>query len=129
MPLQGLLTQIEHALAPVGHVMKPILSDPLVMGVWALLVLGSVGTLWWDVHERNQALPSLMKGVWTLVVLYSGPSIGTPAVPRSAMTRCGGVASDRPLTAIRDVVPAKFSGSGSSHFRSDYQPCTKDIDG
>ncbi|MDT3437230.1 DUF4396 domain-containing protein [Haloarcula sp. 1CSR25-25] len=73
MQLQGLLTQIEHALAPVRHVMKPILSDPLVMGVWALLVVASVGTLWWDIRERNQALPSLMKGVWTLVVLYSGP--------------------------------------------------------
>jgi hypothetical protein len=53
--------------------MKPILSDPLVMGVWALFVLASVVTLWWDIRERNQALPSLMKGVWTLVVLYSGP--------------------------------------------------------
>jgi len=73
MPLQGLLTQIEHALAPVRHVMKPILSDPLLMGVWALSVVASVGTLWWDIHERNQVLPSLMQGVWTLVVLYSGP--------------------------------------------------------
>ncbi|MEE6209268.1 DUF4396 domain-containing protein [Salarchaeum sp. III] len=73
MPLQELLTQIEHALAPVRHVMKPILSDPLVMGVWALFVVASVGTLLWDIRERNQALPSLMKGVWTLVVLYSGP--------------------------------------------------------
>ncbi|WP_440992091.1 DUF4396 domain-containing protein [Haloarchaeobius baliensis] len=73
MLFQGLLTQLEHALAPVRHVMKPILSDPLVMGIWALFVLGSVGTLWWDIRERNQALPSLMKGVWTLVVLYSGP--------------------------------------------------------
>lgn len=73
MQLQGLLTQIEHALAPVRHVMKPFLSDPLVMGVWALFVLASVGTLWWDIRERNQALPSLMKGVRTLVVLYSGP--------------------------------------------------------
>jgi len=26
-----------------------------------------------DVRSRNQALPSLRKGVWTLVVLYSGP--------------------------------------------------------
>jgi len=73
MALQGPLTQIEHALAPVRHVMKPILSDPLVMGIWALVVLASVGTLWWDIRERNQALPSLMKGVWTLVVCYSGP--------------------------------------------------------
>lgn len=73
MPLEKLLTQLEHALAPVRHVMKPILSDPLVMGVWAFFVLASVGTLWWDIREHNQALPSLMKGVWTLVVLYSGP--------------------------------------------------------
>jgi len=73
MSRQGLLTQIEHALAPVRTVMKPILSDPLVMGLWALFVIASVGTLWWDIRERNQALPSLMKGVWTLVVLYSGP--------------------------------------------------------
>ncbi len=60
-------------LAPVRHVMKPILSDPMLMGVWALLVVVSVGTLLWDIRRRNQALPSLMKGVWTLVVLYSGP--------------------------------------------------------
>lgn len=73
MPLQELLTRIEHALAPVRHVTKPILSDPLVMGIWALVVVASVGTLWWDIRERNRALPSLMKGVWTLVVLYSGP--------------------------------------------------------
>jgi hypothetical protein len=53
--------------------MNPTLSDPVVMGVWALLVAASVGILWWDVRERNQALPSMMKGVWTLVVLYSGP--------------------------------------------------------
>ncbi|WP_416838644.1 DUF4396 domain-containing protein [Haloferax sp. DFSO52] len=73
MPLQTTLTQVEQALAPVRHVMKPILSNPTVMGVWAALVIASVGTLWWDIRERNQALPSLMKGVWALVVLYSGP--------------------------------------------------------
>jgi hypothetical protein len=73
MPLQDTLKQIEHTLAPVRHVMKPLLSDPRVMGVWALLVVASVGVLWWDIRERNQALPSMMKGVWSLVVLYSGP--------------------------------------------------------
>lgn len=73
MPLHAVLTQIEQALSPLRHVMKPILSEPLVMGAWALLVVGSVATLWWDVRQRNQALPSLMKAVWTLVVLYSGP--------------------------------------------------------
>jgi hypothetical protein len=73
MQLHQLIKQIEHMLAPVRHVMKPILSDPVLMGVWALLVVVSVGTLLWDIRRRNQALPSLMKGVWTLVVLYSGP--------------------------------------------------------
>lgn len=73
MSLRSYLTRIEHALAPVRHVMKPILSNPLVMGAWAVVVLAAVGVLWWDLRRHNQALPSLMKGVWTLVVLYSGP--------------------------------------------------------
>jgi Domain of unknown function (DUF4396) len=73
MQLHQLIKQIEHMLAPVRHVMKPILSDPVLMGVWALLVVVAVGTLLWDIRRHNQALPSLMKGVWTLVVLYSGP--------------------------------------------------------
>ncbi|MFT4885153.1 MAG: hypothetical protein ACI8U4_002673 [Natronomonas sp.] len=73
MSLHGLLRATERALAPVRIVMKPILSDPLVMGVWAVLVAAAVGTLWWDLRVRNRALPSLMKFVWTLVVLYSGP--------------------------------------------------------
>jgi hypothetical protein len=73
LQVREFVSQVEHALAPVRHVMKPILSDPLVMGAWALLVVASVGVLWWDIRERNGALPSMMKGVWTLVVLYSGP--------------------------------------------------------
>ncbi|WP_254546977.1 DUF4396 domain-containing protein [Halomarina pelagica] len=73
MALQSLVERIEHAFAPIRHVLKPILSDPSTMAVWALLVGASVGVLWWDVRKRNRALPSLMKGVWTLVVLYSGP--------------------------------------------------------
>ncbi|WP_423747322.1 DUF4396 domain-containing protein (plasmid) [Haladaptatus sp. SPP-AMP-3] len=73
MQVHQLLKQTEHALAPVRHVMKPVLSNPIVMGIWALLVVVSVGILLRDIRRRNQALPSLMKGVWTLVVLYSGP--------------------------------------------------------
>lgn len=73
MPLQQLAKQIEHAFAPVRQVLKPILSNPTVLGVWTLFVVASVGTLWWDLRNRNQALPSMMKAVWTLVVLYSGP--------------------------------------------------------
>ena len=67
------LKQLEHTLAPVRDIMKPILSDPFVMGIWALMVVVSVGVLLWDIRSRNTELPSMMKGVWALVVLYSGP--------------------------------------------------------
>lgn len=73
MPLDQLVTQIEQLFAPAREILKPILSDPRVAVLWAVLVGVSVGTLWWDIRKQNQALPSMMKGVWTLVVLYSGP--------------------------------------------------------
>ena len=41
--------------------------------MWAGLVVGSLLVLWWDLRRHNQALQSLMKLVWTLVVCYSGP--------------------------------------------------------
>jgi hypothetical protein len=69
----GLVTQIEQFFAPARDVLRPILSDPTVLGAWAALVLVSTGVLWWDLRERNEAIPSLMKFVWTLVVVYSGP--------------------------------------------------------
>jgi len=64
---------IEHALAPIRSVLKPFLSSPIVAGVWALLVIASLGVFWWDLRNRNQALPSMMKFVWTVTVIYSGP--------------------------------------------------------
>ena len=73
MPLDQLVTQIEQAFDPAREFLVPILSDPMVVAVWVLLVGASVGTLLWDIRNRNQVLPSMMKGVWTLVVLYSGP--------------------------------------------------------
>jgi hypothetical protein len=73
MLLIQLGTRIEQAFSPVRAVLRPLLSDPLVAAVWVLLVGMSVGTLLWDLRARNQALPSMMKGVWALVVLYSGP--------------------------------------------------------
>lgn len=64
---------IEHALAPVRSVVKPVLASWWTLGVWATLNLASLGVLWWDLGERNGNLPSLMKLVWSLVVSYSGP--------------------------------------------------------
>lgn len=66
-------TRIEQAFAPIRTVIVPILSNPVVLGLWALLILVSLSVLWWDIRERNQVLPSMMKFVWTLTVLYSGP--------------------------------------------------------
>ncbi|WP_369684822.1 DUF4396 domain-containing protein [Halalkalicoccus sp. NIPERK01] len=65
--------RLERAFEPVRVVLEPILSSPLVAAVWALLVITSLGVLWWDLGEHNQPLPSMMKFVWTLTVLYSGP--------------------------------------------------------
>ncbi|MBX0322105.1 DUF4396 domain-containing protein [Halomicroarcula sp. F13] len=70
---QGLFTQLAEAAQPVRATLQPVLSDPRVLFVWALVAVASVGVLWWDIRANNQALPSMMKGVWSLVVLYSGP--------------------------------------------------------
>lgn len=65
-------TRIEHTFAPIRELLVPILSSPVILGVWAVIVIASVGFLWWDIHTHNRALPSMMKLVWTLTVLYSG---------------------------------------------------------
>ncbi|GAB7012218.1 DUF4396 domain-containing protein [Halolamina salina] len=38
---------------------------------WLAVSLVSVGVLWVDLRRNNEALPSMMKLVWTLTVLYS----------------------------------------------------------
>ncbi|NHX37250.1 MULTISPECIES: DUF4396 domain-containing protein [Halolamina] len=39
---------------------------------WVAVSLVSVGVLWFDLRRNNRKLPSMMKLVWTLTVLYSG---------------------------------------------------------
>ncbi|MDS0301066.1 DUF4396 domain-containing protein [Halogeometricum sp. S1BR25-6] len=76
LPMQsseGLIATIERFFEPAREVLVPFLSDPLVAGVWGLIVLVSVGILRWDLRTNNQVLGSMMKGVWTLCVFYSGP--------------------------------------------------------
>lgn len=65
-------TRIEQAFAPIREILVPILSNPVVLGTWAVIVIASLGVLWWDIRERNHGLASMMKLVWTLTVLYSG---------------------------------------------------------
>lgn len=73
MSVASLLHSIEEALAPAREVVRPVLSDHRVLAAWAVLVAVSVGVLWWDLRRNNQAIPSLMRAVWSLVVVYSGP--------------------------------------------------------
>lgn len=50
-----------------------ILTDPLYLAIWGVLVFGSLVVLVWDLRLNNRALGSLMKFVWGFTVLYSGP--------------------------------------------------------
>lgn len=49
------------------------LISPAVLAAWAVVVAIALAVLWDDLRTRNESLPSLMKLVWTLTVLYSGP--------------------------------------------------------
>ncbi|MCD2204375.1 DUF4396 domain-containing protein [Halobacterium sp. KA-6] len=74
MSAASLLHSIEDALAPAREVVRPVVSDHRVLATWAVLVAASVGVLWWDLRRNNEAIPSLMRAVWSLVVVYSGPA-------------------------------------------------------
>jgi hypothetical protein len=68
-----LALQLSATFEPARRLLTPVLSDPRVLAVWVPVVFVALGVLWWDLRARNEAIPSLMKGVWTLVVAYSGP--------------------------------------------------------
>ncbi|MCA8880641.1 MAG: DUF4396 domain-containing protein [Rhodobacteraceae bacterium] len=53
--------------------MIEILSDPFVLAIWVAAMLASLAIVVWDLSVNNSHLMSLMKLVWTLTVLYSGP--------------------------------------------------------
>lgn len=53
--------------------LENVLTDPLYLTVWAVLVATSLAVLVWDLWKNNDELMSLMKAVWFLTVLYSGP--------------------------------------------------------
>jgi hypothetical protein len=74
MSVASFLHSLEEALAPARDVVRPVVSDPRILAAWAVLVAVSVGVLWWDLRRNNEAIPSLMRAVWTLVVVYSGPA-------------------------------------------------------
>jgi hypothetical protein len=73
MPLAQFVARLERSAEPIREALQPILSDPAVITLWVGLVVASVTILGRDLRRNGEALPSLMKGVWTLVTLYSGP--------------------------------------------------------
>ncbi|MXN64474.1 DUF4396 domain-containing protein [Stappia sp. GBMRC 2046] len=50
-----------------------IVSDPLFLICWALAMVPSLIVLIYDLRSKNAHLMPLMKLVWALTVLYSGP--------------------------------------------------------
>lgn len=53
--------------------LQSFLTNPAVVTVWAVLVIGSLATLAWDIHSNNAEMAPMMKFVWGLSTLYSGP--------------------------------------------------------
>lgn len=85
-------TTLEGVLAPL----RPVLSDPRVLGLWGLLLVASLVVLWVDLRRHNPGIASLMKAVWTFVVAYSGPFglaiyvySGRSQIPRDTVWRRG----------------------------------------
>lgn len=57
-----------------GQVMEiAILSEPWFLAAWAAVVLVCIGWLMIDLRQHNPEIGGLMKWVWLLTVLYSGP--------------------------------------------------------
>lgn len=52
---------------------RTFLTDPRLLVVWAAAVAVAVGFVTRDLAVRNAQIGSLMKAVWTLTVIYSGP--------------------------------------------------------
>lgn len=53
--------------------LRVVLSSPGVLVGWAVLAIICAGWTAWDLATRNRPLGGLMKVVWVLTVLYSGP--------------------------------------------------------
>ncbi len=53
--------------------LQNILTNPAFLATWVALVVASEAVLLWDLQTNNNEMKSLMKLVWVLTVLYSGP--------------------------------------------------------
>ena len=57
----------------IERFLTSVLTDPLFLVVWGLLVALSLGMLLNDLVRKNPEIHGLMKWVWIFTVLYSGP--------------------------------------------------------
>ena len=80
----------------VEATLQRVLTNPMYLGAWVVLVAVSLAVLAWDVHERNSEIAPLMKLVWGLTVLYSGPLglavyhyAGRTQIPHDSLWRKG----------------------------------------
>lgn len=80
----------------VEALLEAVLTNPAVLVVWATVVVGSLAVLGWDLRTNNAGIASLMKFVWALTVLYSGPLglavywfAGRSQIPHDSLWRRG----------------------------------------
>lgn len=59
--------------AVIETALEAVLTNPLALAGWVLLVGGSLAMLWHDLRATSAGIAPLMKLVWALTVLYSGP--------------------------------------------------------
>lgn len=52
---------------------RSLITHPVVMGTWLVSMIVSLGLLLWDLRTHNRAIRGLMRWVWILTVVYSGP--------------------------------------------------------
>lgn len=85
-----------------------LLSSPLFLTVWAVTMIPSLALLVWDMRVRNAHLMPLMKWVWALTVLYSGP-VGLGVYWWSGRKE---IAADGPWRRAARSVAHCYSGCG-----------------
>lgn len=57
----------------IEHFIESVLTSPIFLLVWGLLVLASLIALVRDLKNHNPEIVGLMKAVWVFTVTYSGP--------------------------------------------------------
>lgn len=76
--------------------LREFLSNPWVLVIWGSTVIIALSLLVQDLRQRNAHIPSLMKAVWLLTILYSGllglwvyRFSGRKEIPRDSLWRQG----------------------------------------